>query len=227
MPTVHLQLVPVFFNPLFQLDCEGLFKELVEEKQPKRATEHDRHSISTRASKTVQKCFEKWRDDSLDQYLHRKQKRAVSAYMDNHKILSLLRTFEIMSHHKEGSGLPVTISSHSGAGGGYVGIVSSRGDVEVNPQFPIGMMKIVIDPVQNVVMLRSSTMDCYLTGHTDRAAVDGRTDSSDVTACHWKVVQCKNIFQDAPFDHNHVVLQYYGKKHCKDSLQDSMSFIQT
>ena len=105
-----------------------------------------------------------------------------------------------MSHHKEGSGLPVTISSHSGAGGGYVGIVSSRGDVEVNPQFPIGvcnwfmaffcsaihilsywyilvhagMVKIVIDPVQNVVMLRSSTMDCYLTGHTDRAAVDGR-----------------------------------------------------
>ena len=80
----------------------------------------------------------------MDHYLHRKQKRVVSAYMDNHKIVSLLRTFEIMSHQKEGYGSPVTISSHSGAGSGYVGIVSSRGDVEINPQFPIGVYNCII-----------------------------------------------------------------------------------
>ena len=36
------------------------------------------------------------------------------------------------------------------------------------------MVKIIVDPTQNVVMLRSSTLDQYLTGHTDRAVVDGK-----------------------------------------------------
>lgn len=74
----------------------------------------------------------------MDQYLQRKQKRVVSSYMDNHKITSLLRTFEIMSRHREEYGSPVTIRWMGGAGG-YVGIVSNKGDVEVNQQFPIGI----------------------------------------------------------------------------------------
>ena len=37
-----------------------------------------------------------------------------------------------------------------------------------------GMVKIVVDQHQDVVMLRSSTLDCYLTGHSDTGVVDGR-----------------------------------------------------
>ena len=36
------------------------------------------------------------------------------------------------------------------------------------------MVKIVVDQIQNIAMLRSSTLDCYLTGHTDSGIVDGR-----------------------------------------------------
>lgn len=36
------------------------------------------------------------------------------------------------------------------------------------------MVKIAVNAEQDVVMLRSSTLDCYLTGHTDRAVVDGK-----------------------------------------------------
>lgn len=74
----------------------------------------------------------------MDQYLQCKRKRVVSSYMDNHKITSLLRTFEIMSRHREERGSPVTIRWMCGDGG-YIGIVSNKGDVEVNQQFPIGM----------------------------------------------------------------------------------------
>lgn len=38
----------------------------------------------------------------------------------------------------------------------------------------IGMVKIVVDQHQDIVMLRSSTLDCYLTGHSDSSVVDGR-----------------------------------------------------
>ena len=94
----------------------------------------------------------RWRVDSVDHYLQPKRKRVVSAYMDNHKITSLLRTFEIMSRHKEECGVPVTIrwqcgvSDGGGGGGGggggvggYVGIVSGRGDVDISERFPIGL----------------------------------------------------------------------------------------
>ena len=85
----------------------------------------------------------KWRNDAEDLYLQRKRKRVVSAYMDNHKIGSLLRTFEIMSRSREDSAsTPVAISWLSAAqgegGGGYVGIVNARGDVEVNQKHAIG-----------------------------------------------------------------------------------------
>ena len=80
---------------------------------------------------------EKWRGDAVDYYLQCKRKRVISAYMDNHRITSLLRTFEIISRHKEECGSPVTISWLGGAGG-YLGIVSNKGDVEVNHKFPIG-----------------------------------------------------------------------------------------
>ena len=85
---------------------------------------------------------QRWRVDSVDHYLQPKRKRVVSAYMDSHKISSLLRTFEIMSLHREECGAPVTISWQSrasGGPGGYVGIVSGRGDVEVSQKFPIGL----------------------------------------------------------------------------------------
>lgn len=89
----------------------------------------------------------KWRNDTVDHYLQRKRKRVVSAYMDNHKISSLLRTFEIMSCHKDKAGTPVTIrwlpanlqEGEEGGGGGYVGIVSGRGDMEINKRFSIGI----------------------------------------------------------------------------------------
>ena len=81
----------------------------------------------------------------MDHYLQpSKKKRVVSAYMDNHKISSLLRTFEVMSRHQQERGTPVAISwrgSRSQSGpGGYVGIMSSRGDVEMNQKFPIGVL---------------------------------------------------------------------------------------
>ena len=85
--------------------------------------------------------------DSVEHYLQPKKKRVLSAYMDNHKITSLLRTFEIMSRHQEECGVPVTISwrpsgvTESGDDvvvGGYVGIVSGRGDVDVSQSFQIG-----------------------------------------------------------------------------------------
>ena len=86
----------------------------------------------------------------MEHYLQPKKKRVVSAYMDNHKITSLLRTFEIMSRHQEECGVPVTISwepptglsgstSDGGGVGGYVGIVSGRGDVDISRNFPIGL----------------------------------------------------------------------------------------
>ena len=37
-----------------------------------------------------------------------------------------------------------------------------------------GMVRIAVNAEQDVVMLRSSTLDCYLTGHTDRSVVDGK-----------------------------------------------------
>lgn len=36
------------------------------------------------------------------------------------------------------------------------------------------MVRIAVNAEHDVVMLRSSTLDCYLTGHTDRAVVDGK-----------------------------------------------------
>ena len=50
-------------------------------------------------------------------------------------------------------------------------------------------------------------------------------DSSDVTACHWKVVSCKTAFQDPNFHHDHVVFQFFGKKYSKERLQDSVFLI--
>ena len=86
-------------------------------------------------------CADHDTTESVDHYLQCKRKRVVSAYMENHKISSLLRTFEIMSCHKDKTGTPVTIR-WSPAGGedteGYVGIVSSRGDMEINKRFSIG-----------------------------------------------------------------------------------------
>lgn len=38
----------------------------------------------------------------------------------------------------------------------------------------IGMVRIAVDRVQNVAMLRSSTLDSYLTGHIDNGIVDGK-----------------------------------------------------
>ena len=43
-----------------------------------------------------------------------------------------------------------------------------------NEFFSSGMEKIVVDPVKNVVMLRSTKWDHCITGHIDRAIVDGR-----------------------------------------------------
>ena len=40
------------------------------------------------------------------------------------------------------------------------------------------MVKIEVDQVLNIAMLRSSTLDCYLTGHADSGVVDGRVSVS-------------------------------------------------
>ena len=85
----------------------------------------------------MSKCAREWRESRLESHLQRTKQRVVSAYMDDHNITSLLRTFEIMSRHENKCGSPVVISWQCGAGG-YLGIVSNKGDVELNQQFPIG-----------------------------------------------------------------------------------------
>ena len=47
-----------------------------------------------------------------------------------------------------------------------------------------GMVKIVVDQFHNVAMFRSSTLDCYLTGHVDTAVVNGRVCSYTNTYTH-------------------------------------------
>ena len=86
---------------------------------------------------TVNKFAREWRESRLESHLQGTKQRVVSAYMDDHNITSLLRTFEIMSRHENKCGSPVVISWQCGAGG-YLGIVSNKGDVELNQQFPIG-----------------------------------------------------------------------------------------
>lgn len=44
-----------------------------------------------------------------------------------------------------------------------------------------GMEKIVVDPVKNVIMLRSTKWDHCVTGHIDRATVDGKVCTSTIT----------------------------------------------
>ena len=52
-----------------------------------------------------------------------------------------------------------------------------------------------------------------------------QADSSDVTACHWRVISCQTAFQDSSCDPSHLVLQFYGKNHSKDSIQDGVFFV--
>lgn len=52
-----------------------------------------------------------------------------------------------------------------------------------------------------------------------------KADSTDVTACHWRVISCQTAFQDSSCDPRLVVLQFYGKNHNKDSIQDGMFFV--
>lgn len=52
------------------------------------------------------------------------------------------------------------------------------------------MVRIAVNAVQDVVMLRSSTLDCYLTGHTDRATVDGRVCHLKLQHLYWILATC-------------------------------------
>ena len=54
-----------------------------------------------------------------------------------------------------------------------------------------------------------------------------QADSSDVTACHWRVIPCQTAFHDPTCDPHQVVLQFYGKQHTKDTIQNGMFFVIT
>ena len=53
-----------------------------------------------------------------------------------------------------------------------------------------------------------------------------QADSSDVTACHWKIIPCKKIFQElSQRERSGVALQFWSKKHSKDHPQNGLFLI--
>lgn len=51
-----------------------------------------------------------------------------------------------------------------------------------------------------------------------------QSDSSDVTACYWRLIKCQVAFNDPAWDPSHVILQFYGKESRKN-VQDGIFFV--